>query len=146
MLGATRVGEEAAAATVTAVIHAETEMVIITEVDDALVHVLAPLTAITALVMTESLVIDEIAESDETVTMDAVGMTNVGKISAKTASRSLPKTKEIAVLCLSNNWLPVSALASSKNSSKRLDPLMRPRSSKTVSAKDPRGKTYSILC
>jgi hypothetical protein len=97
---------------VTAVTRAETETAIIIVVDDAHVHDLAPLIAITDLVMTASLVTEEIAAIDETGTMGAGGMTNVGKQSVKTATRSLPRMNEIAVLCLSNSLPLVSAPAS----------------------------------
>jgi hypothetical protein len=109
MLGATKVGEEAAAATVTAVIRAETGTAITTAVDGAHVHDLVPLTAITGLAMTESLVNEEIVAIDETGTLGVVGMTTVGKQSAKKATHSLLRMSEIAVLCLFNSLLLVSA-------------------------------------
>ncbi|KAL4723207.1 Phosphatidylinositol-3-phosphatase SAC1 [Fusarium chlamydosporum] len=72
MPAATKVEGEVAAATVTAVTLAETEMAITTEAGDARVHDLVPLTAIIDLVMTGSPVIEEIAVIDETGTMDAL--------------------------------------------------------------------------
>jgi hypothetical protein len=139
MLEAIRVGGGAGAAIATAVTHAETEMVITTEVDDAHAHDLAPLTAITAPVTTGITVTAETA-TEETAIMDAVVMTSVAKLSVKKATPSLPKMKEIVALFLCSNLPLVCALASSRSSSRRLDLSMKLKLSRTVSAKDPRGK------
>lgn len=96
----------------TAVTHAETETAIIIEAGDA--HALdhAPLTAITAPEMTGIPVIGETVIDGTVVNSDAVGTMSAVIPSAKTATRSLPKTSVIAVLCLSNSLPPVCALAS----------------------------------
>lgn len=97
--------------TVTAVTRAETEMAITTVADDAHAHDLVPLTVITDLVMIESPVNEEIAVTDETGTLGAVGMTIVGKQNAKKATRSLLKTNEIDALCSFSSLPLVSAPA-----------------------------------
>lgn len=112
MLEAIKVGGEAAAVIATAVTHAETETAIIIEAGDA--HALdhAPLTAITAPEMTGIPVIGETVTDGTVVNSDAVGTMSAVILSAKTATRSLPKTSVIAVLCLSNSLPLVCALAS----------------------------------
>lgn len=111
MLEVIKVGGEAAAVIATAVTHAETEMVITTEVDDVHVHDLALLTAITAPVTTGITVTAETV-TEETAIMDAVATTNVAKPSVKKATPSLPRTKEIVALFLCSNLPLVCALAS----------------------------------
>ena len=111
--GAIRVGEEAEAAMMTAVRHAETEMAIITGVLEGHVLGLGPdrLTATTALVKTATIATDGIAVIGSPASMAVSGTKIVGILSVKLLP-SLLKMNEIDALYLSSSLQPACVLAS----------------------------------